>query len=179
MMKTVPQLKAGYFFTLVGTVAESRKLVGKYFLAVREEPFVYVTNEGDDTEFDASVATGGESGSKDITALKPNENQLYFVKPGVKDGCDYYMKIPSGHDRWGVSEDVDVGHIDNEVSPYCDPSDEYSFWLIEDMYPAFIAVNNSGKSLTPKVYFQGIKFDYEEVKAKPQQFSVITLGGIK
>jgi len=177
-MKTVPELKAGFFFTLAGTVAESKGLVGKYFQAVREEPFVYVTNEGDDTEF-SSVDTGGESGFKDIEALEPNTDQLYFVKPGVKDGCDYYLKLPSGSDRWGVNEDVDVGHIDNEVSPYCDPSDEYAFWLVKDMYPAFNADNATGKSLTPKVYFQGVKFNYEEVKAKPQQFSVITLGGIK
>lgn len=177
-MKTNPELRPGYNFTLIGAVPTD--FVGKYYRVVNMEPFIYVTGEGDDTEFTA-VATGSNSGWKDVEALEPNDSQLYFVRPGVKDGCDYYLKIPSGTERWGVNEDTDVGHFDNELTPYHSPggeTGEYGFWLAKDQYPSYKADNNTGHSLTPKVWHQGIKFTFEALNGKPDTFTIIPLGGL-
>lgn len=181
-MKTVPELHAGMYLIFVGTYAETKGLTGKFFKALREEPYVYVTNEGDEAEF-SEVADGGESGWTDIEAMEPGANRLYFVLMGCQDGADYYVKIPAGVERWGVDEDTDVGHFDNELSPYYEPSPEYSFWLITDMYPAVNAKNNTGHALTPKIWFWGVKLDYSEVSKEEIPEGVIpatvTLGGIK
>ncbi|GAJ24021.1 unnamed protein product, partial [marine sediment metagenome] len=50
-------LKEGYLVTFVGTWAESKALIGKFYRILRKERLIYITGEGDTTEFTAVVFT--------------------------------------------------------------------------------------------------------------------------
>lgn len=175
-------LKVGYLVTFVGAWAESKGYTGKFFRLLRKERLVYITGEGDTTEFTA-VATAGESGFKDIEALEPDTNQLYQCRPGVKDGLKYFARM-TGKDRYGPRLDIDMAYFTNQDSFYTDPSEDFEFFLVKDMFPTYNAKNATGSTVTPKIYFKGWQYDYEEAKEytaekRPPEFTPITLGGLK
>lgn len=166
-----------------------------FFRIGKSEPFTYETNTSDTDEF-SSVASGSESGYKNIDVLEPDDSpiHLFWTLWGVKGGCKYYIKIPTGTDRIGVDEDKDVGFLTNEKSPYYAPDPMYGFWLVSDYYPAINANNVTLFTLTPKIWFSGTKWDLEEVKdggileklrnfqkgiTPGIPFTEITIGGIK
>lgn len=164
----------------------------KFFKVINVEPFEYESGRTDTAEFNATVAFGGNSGFRNFEVLEPNEKHLYSLDWGVKDGCRYYLKIPSGSDRLGLDEDMDVGFVDNKRSPWIVPDPRFGFWLVDNMYPAFDAYNDCPKTLTPKIWFQGVKYEIEEVSAPDliarlnafkegrggQPFKSIPLGGV-
>ncbi|MBA7553928.1 hypothetical protein ES705_46532 [subsurface metagenome] len=175
-------LKVGYLVTFVGSWAESKGYIGKFFRILRKERLIYITNEGDTTEFTA-VATAAESGFKDIEALEPDKNQLYQLRPGTKDGIKYHAKM-TGKERYGPRLDTDMAYFTNQDSFWITPSEEFEFFLIQDMFPSYNAKNATGATITPKIYFKGWQYDYEEAKEyaaerKPPEFTPITLGGLK
>ncbi|GAI61129.1 unnamed protein product, partial [marine sediment metagenome] len=108
------ELKVGYLVTFVGAWAESKALLGKFYRLLRKERLVYITGEGDKTEFtEVAVATPpAESGFKDIEALQPGTNQLYQLRPGTKDACKYHSKL-TGKDRHGPRLDTDMAYFTN------------------------------------------------------------------
>lgn len=176
------ELKEGYLVTFVGAWAESKALLDKFFRILRKERLIYITGEGDKTEFTA-VATGAESGWKDIEALQPATNELYQLRPGVKDGCKYHEKL-TGKERHGPALDVDMAYFCNQDSLWADPSEEFEFFLVHEMYPSYNAVNATGSTVTPKIWFKGWRWDIEQATEftkdrKPPEFATITLGGIK
>lgn len=189
-MSKPEDIREGYYVKVLTPALE-----GKFFRVGKEEGLTYETGTSDTAEF-AAVASGSESGFKNIDVLEPDDapRHLFWIEWGVKDGCQYSMKVPTGTDRLGVDEDKDVGFITNEKSPYYDPERLYGFWLVSDYYPAVNANNVTPVSLTPKIWFKGKKWDLEEVKeidilTKLQSyekgvtpgipFTKITVGGIK
>lgn len=170
------ELKVGYLITFVGSWAESKGYTGKFFRLLLKEHLIYITGEGDKTEFTA-VATGAKSGFINIEALEPSTNQLYIIRPGVRDGCKYHAKL-TGKDRHGPALDIDMAYFTNQDSFYTDPSEALEFFLVNDMFPSYNAVNDTGATITPKIYFKGTQWDFKEVpKAEP--YSIVTLGGLK
>jgi hypothetical protein len=183
-------LREGYYVRVLTPALE-----GRFFRVGKSEPFTYETGTSDVAEF-TEVESGSESGFKNIDVLEPDDSprHLFWVEWGVKDGAKYYIKIPTGTDRLGTDEDKDVGFVTNEKSPYYAPDPRYGFWLVHDYYPAVNAVNVTPFSLTPKVWFEGVKWDLEDVvepdvleKLRNFQrgvspgipFTEITIGGIK
>ena len=190
LMARPEDVKEGFYVRVLTPALE-----GTFFRVGKSEPFTYETGTSDTAEF-ASVASGSESGFKNIVVLEPDDapKHLFWVLWGVKDGCKYYIKIPTGTDRLGTDEDKDVGFVTNEKSPHYAPDPVYGFWLVSDYYPAVNANNVTPFSLTPKVWFSGVKWDLDEVKdadiltklrnlqkgAAPSiPFTEITIGGIK
>jgi hypothetical protein len=175
-------LKEGYIVTFVGTWAESKALIGKYYRILRRDKLIYITGEGDTTEFTA-VATAAESSWKDIEALQPSTNQLYQLRPGVKDGCKYHPKL-TGKERYGPALDIDMAYFTNQDSLWADPSEDFEFFLVHEMFPSYNVVNATGYTITPKIWFKGWQYDIEQATEysndkKPPEFSTITLGGLK
>ena len=180
-------LKEGYLVTFVGTWAESKALLGKFYRILRKDRLIYITNEGKKTEFVAvaftTVATPAESGWKDIEALSPAPNQLYQLRPGVKDGCEYHPKL-TGKERYGPALDTTMAYFTNQDSLWTNPSEEFEFCLVHEMFPSYNAVNATGYTVTPKIWFKGWQYDIEQAAEytkdrKPPEFSTITLGGLK
>jgi len=189
-MSKPEDIREGYYVKVLTPALEA-----KFFRVGKEEGFTYETGTSDTAEF-SSVASGSSSGFKNIDVLEPDDapKHLFWVEWGVKDGCQYKIKIPTGTDRLGVDEDKDVGFITHEKSPYLAPNLRYGFWLVNDYYPAVDANNVTAFSLTPKVWFEGKKWDLDEVKeidiitklqnyekgiAPGIPFTKITIGGIK
>ena len=175
-------LKVGYIVTFVGNWAESKALFGKYYRILRKEPLIYITNEGDTTEF-ATVATGADSGFKDIEKLEPETHQLYQLRPGVKDGCRYFPRL-TGKDRYGPALDIDMAYFTNQDSFYTAPTEDYEFFLVKDMFPSYKATNDTGSTITPQIFFRCWQYDYEQateysVAKRPPEYTPITLGGLK
>lgn len=141
-------------------------LEGKFFRVGKTEPFTYETGTSDVPEFKKAVPSGSESGFKGINVLKPagKPRHLFWVEWGVRDGCKYYIKIPTGTDRFGTDRDKDVGFVTNEKSPYYAPDPRYGFWLASPCPVAINAVNPTPFAILPKVWFTGQKWDLEEVK---------------
>lgn len=170
------ELKVGYLVTFVGAWAESKGYIGKFFRLLRKERLIYITGEGDKTEFTA-VATGADSGFIDIEALEPDKNQLYQLRPGVRDGCKYFSKL-TGKERFAPRLDTDMAYFTNQDSFWNAPNEDLEFFLVKDMFPSYKAENATGSTITPKIYFRGFQWDFEEVpKAEP--YSIVTLGGLK
>lgn len=180
------RLKDGYYVR----IPQLGKDIGKEFWVITgSEPFNYKTGDSTSAEFSA-VADGSESGYKNISVLEPNDTprRIYQVVMGVKDGCQYYVKIPSGANRFGVDVDKDVGYLDNNTSYYLAKNEMYLFWLAHNYYPSINAVNDTGISKTPQVFFEGYKYDIEPVsdaatlsrlQSNIQQSTMISIGGVK
>lgn len=142
--------------------------LNKFYKITRREAFDYETGEEDTTIF-SSVAAGGESGFKNIDVLEPDKTpmHLFQVLWGVKDTqFKYYIKLPTGTNRHGTDDDKDIGFIDFQKSPAYDPNPAFMFWIVFDYYPAINAKNVSPFTLTPKIYFTGMKYDIEEITDK-------------
>lgn len=184
-------LRQGYF---VKVVVAGRTEVTFYRLGA-PEPFLYITGDGPNVEF-TSVSAGSESGFKNIDNVDPNERpkRLQFTMWGVRDGCQYFIKIPTGTNRLGTDKDLDVGYITCLISPYFAPDEQFGFWLIHDFYPAVNAKNVTAAAVTPKVWFKGIKYDIEEIPvgdlltkllnyekniSPNMPFTTISIGGVK
>jgi len=154
------------------------RLDNKYFQVAAVEPFTYGTGESATAEF-SSTTTGSNTGFVNVSVLEPDDRprRLFQVWLGVRDGCTYFVKLPVGTDRWGVDEDKDVGFIDNDKAPYFAKNKLYEFWLVHDTYPAIKASNATGTTLTPKVYFEGLKYTLQELGQRPAVFRTVLVGG--
>lgn len=137
-----------------------------YYKIVRREPFDYETGK-EDTAIFSAVASGSESGFKNIEVLEPDDKppHLFQVQWGVRETGDveYYLKIPSGQNRFGVDDDKEIGFINADKSPFYDPNPLYQFYLIANWYPAINCKNNSPVTITPKIWFRGMKYDIEKI----------------
>lgn len=155
-----------------------------FYRIVRREPFDYKTGE-EDTAIFSTVASGGESGFKNIDIIEPDNDplHLYQVLVGVEDvdPVKYFIKLPTGQDRFGVDEDKSIGFIDASNSPYYDPSPLFAFWLVHDWYPAVNCVNGSAVTRTPKLWFKGMKYDIQRLPdgTKPAIAKKVVFGGVK
>jgi hypothetical protein len=180
------RLKDGYYIRIPQLESDG---VGEWWVIAGSEYFNYATNDGTATVYSA-VANGAESGYKNITEMEPHDipRRLYQVLMGVKDGCQYYVKIPTGANRFGVDEDKDVGYISNQNSYYLAKNEDMVFWLVKNYFPSVNASNGTGGSLTPKVYFEGFKYDIDKVtdpnvlgrlKAGQLPSTTVTIGGVR
>ena len=154
-------LKRGYFVEIVypGSPEDN------YWKITATEPFEYETGTEETAVFSA-VASGSESGYKNVPLLEPDDvpPHLFQVLWGVKDcKVKYYIKIPTGTNRIGTDEDKDIGFITADRSPYYEPNPLYQFWLLHAWYPSINAVNESPVTITPKIWFRGMKYDIEKV----------------
>lgn len=161
----------------------------KFYKVTSIEPFEYRTGE-EATAIFSAVAADGESGFKNITTLEPDDipKHLFQVRMGVKYGFRYYWKIPTGTNRFGTDEDKAIGFLDNYMSPFDDPNEDFEIWLIKEFYPAVNAKNKTSVTLTPQIYFTGFKYDIEQV-TEPDvlirlntgliPYKKITIGGVK
>ena len=140
--------------------------LNSYYKIIRREPLDYETGEEDTAVF-STVASGSESGFKNITALEPDSKPLHLfqVDWGVQDvgNIKYYVKIPTGQNRFGIDTDKEIGFINADKSPFYDPNPLYGFYLISEWYPSINCKNNSPVTITPKVWFRGMKYDIEKI----------------
>ena len=161
-----------------------------YYRILRREPFEFETGQ-EDTAIFSTVAFGSSSGFKNVELLEPDNNPLHLFQVlwGVQHtgNVKYYMKIPTGQNRFGVDEDKEIGFINEEKSPWYDPDPLFQFWLIHEWYPSVNCVNGSPVTITPKVWFKGMKYDIELVKDERTlaqirsggAFRKIVFGGVK
>lgn len=157
------ELKEGRYVKIGGSHA-SAVFKDKFFYVKAVEPKQYKTGMTSTAEFTA-VTTGSTSGYRNIDVLEPDDRpmHLFYFRWGVKDGCSYQLKIPTGSDRLGVDKDMDSARITNVESPWCNPSKLFGFYLVTDMYPAFNANNDTPETVTPAVFFIGEAYDIEQV----------------
>jgi len=138
----------------------------KFYRIVRCEPFDYVTGEEDTAVF-TTVASGSESGFKNISALEPDDKPLHLFQVlfGVQHTGDikYFVKLPAGQNRFGIDTDKEIGFVNAEKSPYYDPNAQFQFYLISEWYPSVNCVNGSPVTITPKIWFTGMKYDIEPI----------------
>jgi len=160
------------------------KIDDRFYEIETFEAFTYETTSATG-EF-SSVATGAESGFKDMENLEPRGEpaELYQLRWGVQDGGDYYMKFPPGTERFGVHLKKDVGHIDAKINNYLAMNEDFEIWLIHNDYPSINCDNDTGYSLTPKVWFQGMKYNYKHrpdytLERPPDRYRTILRGGVK
>jgi hypothetical protein len=90
-----------------------------------------------------------------------------------------YVKQPSGVDRLGTSYQA-VGELNGKVSPIDNPRPLYNLYVVNNKPPYFKCENKyDGVTVTPQLYVYGYRYKWEELKAKPEQFITITVGGIQ
>ncbi len=181
-MTTGDDIKNGYVVQLIGDDAVDNK----FFLVVHKEGSDYETGRTTGTAEFSTVATATKSNYKNIDRIEPDNNQIVWYNWYIRDGCEYQMKLKAGTIRFGPVKEPNVGIINNEKSGPTDPSDKYSFWLFKDWYPSIEANNITPYTLTPKIYFEGYKFDIKPITDQSEiiriknsgKFSIINLGGL-
>jgi hypothetical protein len=147
-------LKAGHFVYIQSPLQ-------KWYKVANPEPFNYRTGDGPVAEF-ASLAAGVASAFINISNLEPDKSppHLFYIVPGVEDTeVKYNIKIPAGTDRLGTDVIQNAGFLDAYRSPFYSPNPQYAFWLISDYFPAISANNVSNEARTPRVWFNGYKYD--------------------
>jgi len=170
----------------IGDVVRIGEPLSKFYQIPAREPFDYETGEEDSTVFSA-VASGADSGFKNIELLEPDNSPLHLLQVlmGFRDtgNIKYYVKIPTGQNRFGVDNDKEVGFLNAEKSPYYAPNPLFQFYLISEWYPSIKCVNNSPVTITPKVYFRGMKYDLDlladQVAAANRPHRNIIFGGVR
>lgn len=153
-------------FLKIGFFIHIGKPLNTFYQITAREPFDYETGE-ETTAYFSAVSAGGESGFKNIELLEPDKTPLHLLQAymGVTDTLmKVYVKIDTGTNRWGVDDDKDVGFVDGKRSPPFDMNPQFVLWLINDFFPAINVKNVSPVSLTPKIFFTGMKYDITEVK---------------
>ena len=177
------EVKVGYVVQLVGDDATK----GKFYTLTRVEGSDYDTGRTTGQAEFSTVAAGSTTGFKNIDRLEPDDNQIAWYHWYVKDGNEYQMKLKAGTIRFGPFAEPNVGYIDNEKSGPTDPNPLYGFWLFKDWYPSVQAQNLTPYTMTPKIWFEGLKFDMIQVIDPAEvarikasgKYSIITLGGIE
>lgn len=182
-MITGNDIKSGFYVELTGT----KDLDGKMFLVKSKEGSDYETGRTTGSAEFSTVSTATKTGFKNIDRIEPDTNQIAWYEWYIEDGAEYQMKLKAGSIRFGPQAEPNVGYIDNLKSGPTDPNLKYSFWLYKDWFPSIEANNLTPYTMTPKIFFEGFKFDVEEVvdTAKIAQvkasgkYSVLVLGGVK
>lgn len=163
----------------------------KFFKVGDVEPFQYDTGQEATAFFSAVAGASTSSGYKNITELEPDDKpcpRLFQAVVGVDYNMRYYFKIPTGTNRFGTDVTKGIGYIDNHISPYHSPSQNTTMWFVKNYYPAVSATNDASISLTPRLRFEGYKYDIYEVKdsdilEKLQKnlipYRHISIGGVK
>jgi hypothetical protein len=158
-----------------------------YYRIVRREPFDFVTGEESPAIF-STVASGSESGFKNISTLEPDNDPLHLFQVvwGVADVGDiqYYLKLPAGQNRFGVDVNKEIGFLNADKSPFYEPNPVFQFFLVHDWIPAVNCKNGSPVTITPKVWFRGMKYDIlklgdANMPNPPPIVKKIVFGGIK
>ncbi len=164
--------------------------LNKFYQVMNPEPFNYRTGDSTTAEF-STVPSGSSSGFKNIVVMEPDNNppRLFWQVWGVEDTeVQYKIAIPTGFARLGTDVDKQVGFIDAFRSSFTDPHPGYAFWTISNFFPAVNAINNSNLTRTPRVWFEGYKYDIHEIKDSPIldglrngriPFTRIALGGVQ
>jgi hypothetical protein len=183
------ELKEGMYILLVGQAVPA-EFKDVFLQILSQEPLDYQYT------FSSSVSSGATSGYENIEYLEPDETPLHLsaVLWGIKDGCEYQIKIPTGTDRMGVDGSKSSARITNRDTPYFAPNPHYGFYLIHDLYPSIQANNVTPNSVTPILYFTGYKFGIarvtdDQILQRLRNFAThdvpyipskqITLGGIE
>ena len=153
MPEGLEYLKIGAFLRFVGSDVPSAK-ANKYYQVKAKEPFHFETGREDTTVF-SSVASGSNSGWKNLEIMEPDSDPLHLLAAdwGVEDGCRYYMRIPTGTSRLGLDMDQDIGFVDNLTSHKLRPNSVYGFYLLEELYPAFDVYNDTPYAVVPQIWF--------------------------
>jgi hypothetical protein len=158
-----------------------------YYRILRREPFDFVTGEESPAIF-STVASGNQSGFKNIDTLEPDNDPLHLFQVfwGVADVGDikYYLKIPTGQNRFGVDKNKEIGFLNADKSPFYEPNPTFQFFLVHDHVPSVNCVNGSPAVITPKIWFRGMKYDIQKLgeanmQNPPGIVKKIVFGGIK
>ena len=176
------EIKPGFYVTLTGDQA----VEGKMYLVSNKEGSDYETGRTTGTVEFSTVASGSKTGFKNIDRLEPDKGQVTWYDWYVRDGAEYQMKLKAGTIRFGPQQEPNVGFIDNEKSGPTDPNEKYSFWLFEDWFPSIEANNKTPYTMTPKVFFEGFKFDVQQITDPAEvdrikasgRYSILVLGGV-
>lgn len=131
----------------------------RYFQILEREAFDYSTSVN--TEF-VAVANGANSANVPFPNLEPDDDELYHILWGVQDGNTYFIRF-EGADILGVAEDTDSGFIDNVRSPYFHKNPQYGFYVGIKSNFSIRAQNRTGASNTPRVDFEGMKYQIIEI----------------
>ncbi|MBW2672940.1 MAG: hypothetical protein JRD89_05915, partial [Deltaproteobacteria bacterium] len=131
------------------------------------------------------ISPNTESGPEDLEDLKPLalnrlDQVIFGVKTrldqvifGVKTRCLVYLNLPHETRRWGTdkkpiatSDLREVGYVDEEISPYEEPSFLTEFFLQKGgsyEYPHLYAYNPTNRTLKPTIMFRINKLIVEEI----------------
>ncbi|MDP2672034.1 MAG: hypothetical protein Q8O68_00805 [Candidatus Daviesbacteria bacterium] len=160
----------------------------QFFKIGEVEPFQFDTGQ-ESTAIFSSVAVGGSSGFKSISEMEPDQTpvrHLFQALIGVKYDFKYYVKLPSGTNRFGSDVTKSIGFIDSELSPLHHPNKNFQMWFVNNFFPAVEAQNQSAEPLTPLLRFVGFKYELKPVDENTLQrlqsgslpFKHVTVGGL-
>lgn len=132
-----------------------------------------------------AVLNGASSGYQNLTELQPREDpaELLQLRTGCEDGNDYYIKNPTGTQRHGVWENIEQRAFNARTSPRQGMDEDLEMWLVHSDFPSINAVNETGYANTPRLFFEGVVYNYEKVKNITAEMRtkarIIIRGGVK
>lgn len=183
MVVTEGWLKIGWFIFIPDYERGSG-----YAIVTHKEPLIYETTSD---EFAAAVAAAANSGFVDIENLEPRQNppELYDLLLGFDDGLDYFLKYPAGVDRFNPYKRSEAAYLNAAMTHRYAMNERFRIWMVYGDTISIRANNNTNYSRTPKVFFEGMKYNIEpltkddprvsELNAGRLPFKPIPRGGLK
>lgn len=165
-------LQSGYY---IRVYSDAERKFKYYWLREEENLPEYIFGQVavDGVSF-GSVDAGDETGFIEIEDLKPAKNRLYQLLVGVRPAGRFYFEIPSGESIWGTDERPrasttfrKVGGINQDISPFNNPSWVTEFFLMYNIVPHVNYYNSTSITTKPEVRFIGKMFLIDDVETLP------------
>lgn len=124
-----------------------------------------------------AIASGAQQAFANINNLDPPVDQLYWIFGVEIDGnVVLQIKQPAATNRWGTNRSPQGGYLFDLTSPVSSPR-KVDIWIAEDYPPACRLVNDTNVSITPVLWWIGIRFAVQEIN-RPVSYTTVKIGGI-
>ena len=125
----------------------------------------------------SALAAGGTETYAEVSDLDPPVGQICLIRT-VETDCNIaiYLKQPASTNRLGTNKSPDGGLL-NYRSASIMNSSPINFWLTENYAPNVQIVNNTNVSITPILWWIGVRFSVRTI-AKPAVYTTVKVGGI-
>lgn len=143
---------------------------------------VYCTIKGMDNMFyedaHSAVSAADTESYAEVSNLDPPTGQLYYFDGVEVDGnVKVRLKQPAATNRWGTNKSPEGGLI-TMIASGVSGARNIDIWVAEDYPPNVQLENFTDVSITPTLFWNGLRFSVRKLPAKPEAYTPIKIGGI-
>lgn len=125
----------------------------------------------------SAITTGSHQNYTAVTNLNPPVDQLYWIFGiEIDHNVVLSLKQPAATNRWGTNRSPTGGYLFDLSSPVTSPK-KIDLWIAEDYQPSVRLANDTNISITPVLWWIGLRFAVSEI-IPPTTYTTVKIGGI-